>query len=220
MDLSQVRASAKQYGLLKLHQDSGVARSRLYDFVAGASLNAENLLKVLNCLGYGLKVVDLSNQQDLDSSLAFYGAPLPQKAKKPAFCLEDALLGALRKASHDFSYFEFVVYLLTRTLPNYQALLESATLPQQKQLLGYAADLGNALVEKNELKNLANELHLNYQKFSFLGDEPKGKYSSLRASLAQNSLGNKWNVKSDTTLDVLRERFAKWDRMNSKELSA
>lgn len=218
MGLSKVRFAAKEFGLSKLHKGSGVARSRLYDFVNGADLSSENLFKVLECLGYGLRVVKLDEQNSLDSSLGAYGAPVLRKAKNPKLKLEEALLGALMKAPNDSTYFEFVVYLLLKKELNFQSLLDVVRLPVHRQLLGYAAELAETLDGKRSFKELTLELKNDkYPPFSFSGSEKPGKYGAMRSRLKPNPLAKKWNVRTNTTPEMLRDRFEKWDRMNKKE---
>lgn len=217
MNLSQVRSSAKDFGLTKLHKESGLARSRLYDFVNGQDLTSENLLKVLDCLGYSFKIVDLNDREALEASLAFYGVPLPQTKKSPDFTLEEALKGALQKAVSDPSYFEFVVYLLARQEINYQELADDTRQKSHRQLLGYAADLAQVLSLKKELQFLVLEMRSSeFLPFHFLTPS-KGRFASMKTELKPNTVAKRWNVVSDTTVEVLRDRFRKWDKMNGKE---
>lgn len=221
MDLSNVRLAAKEFGLLKLHVESGVARSRLYDFVNGADLSSENFFKVLECLGYGLRLVKLNEQKSLDLSLGAYGAPVLRKTKNPKLELEEAFLGALMRAPSDSTYFEFAVYLLLKNEFNLQGLLDVVRLPVHRQLFGYAADLAETLDKRRSFKEVTLELKSDkYPRFSFSGTEKTGKYAAMRSQLKPNVLAKKWNVQTNTTLEILRERFEKWNRMSEKEQHA
>jgi len=221
MDLREVRSAAKEYGLGRLHLETGVARSRLYEFVDGADLTADNLTKVLSCLGFVLKVVRLTDIESLDESLAAYGAPLPKSATNPKLTQEEALLGALRAISVDPTYFDFVVYLLVKRDFDYTNLLESVALEKDRRLLGFAADLARKLVpNKLDLDMLVRGLKMplksnlksNVVFIGRLKNKP-GKFAKMHDQLTRNQLAEAWNVSTSTTLEMLMARFEKWDRM-------
>ncbi|MNK07399.1 hypothetical protein D3C87_253130 [compost metagenome] len=214
MNLQEVRLNAKQYGLGELHKETGVARSRLYEFANGADLTQENLLKVLSCLGLAVRVVDLRDQSALDQSLAFYGAPVVSQVKRPVLSLEESVMGSLLQATTSSMYFEFAVYLLYRNSVDSFSLLQLAKMPKQRQLLGYAADCAFALKQKDELKELALELYDKYDEFNF-SEGKASKYANLREQESKNNLARKWNVRTSTSLQTFKQRFEKWDAMNA-----
>lgn len=217
MDLRLVRGAAKNFGLSRLHRESGVARSRLYDFIAGADLNAENLMKVLECLGFGLKIVDYGDSKMLDASLAAYGVPVTGAAVAPKLTPEEALIGALRASSNDPMYFEFVVYLLTKTNMDLDYLMSSVTLDKHRRLLGYAADLAQQLSPDRDFRYLVLELKpKKNSNVIHIGPSrtKKGRFAKLREEVSENSIAKKWLVSTSTTPEMLQDRFAKWNKIS------
>lgn len=58
MDLSEIRKEMKRYGLLRLSQDTGMARSYLYKVSEGESTpTIDSFRKILKVIGYDLQIV-------------------------------------------------------------------------------------------------------------------------------------------------------------------
>lgn len=219
--MSYIQESMVTFGIGKLFEQTGISRSHLYGIQKGAiDPQLSTLLKIINCLGLDLKIIQRKEKTDLDLkdenyflwSLASFGAPIScEKSFTHRPDLNELLIEALERGRRNAKVnVVFPLFIQKNKMKfDWDFILQNTS---QKVYLGYLLNLVDRFRNDPLIAGIYSKIYAQASlKTSLLitGKRP-GKFQKKILDKVDNEIAKTWKIKTFDTLEECHQRFEKW----------
>lgn len=201
----------KSQNLSHLEKDIGVSRQALHNALKTHNMKLDNLSIVAKALNLKVEFIPITNEENVMSSLAKWGAPLAH-SKNGNLSVEDCVRETLNLARHDGIYESLLPYVLYLNVKNINPLKLAATayMENQVNVLGYFVELAHLFRPNAKFQFLLRLLEpAKSDDKEFLVLSTKSHFPEM---FEKNKLALKWNLKVRGNEHDHLLRWEKWEK--------
>ncbi|MEZ4753550.1 MAG: helix-turn-helix transcriptional regulator [Bdellovibrionota bacterium] len=231
MLITQIADLAKQYGLTRLSEESGISRPHLHRILSGKnSPSLDTLLSVLDILGCSIELkfgthqaLDLARNDHLTLALAHYGAPLfvqESTIAKHKSCrippLGEVAFQALLNGRSNASINTVLPVFLHKNLQelNLDKIIENF---DDHQYLGYLLDILYRLTSERKYILAISKLNIDPSHIrtkKLIKGSPNNNFQKDFFKKVDNPAANTWKFQTSDSLESVKLRFNKWNNFD------
>ena len=211
MKTAEFFKTLRTHNLSHLEKDTGVSRQALHNALKTHNMKLDNLSAVAKALHLKVEFNPVTNEENLMSSLARWGAPLAH-SKDGNLSLNDCVREALKRARQDGVYETLLPYVLCLNVEklNPLTLAASAFSVNQVNVLGYFVDLAHYFRPNTKFQYLLKLLEpAKSNNKDYLVLSTKSHFPEL---FEKNKLALKWNLKVRGNAEDHLQRWDKWEK--------
>ena len=211
MKTAEFFKTLKAHNLSHLEKESGVSRQGLHNALKTHNMKLDNLSAVAKALHLNVEFSPTTDEENLMSSLARWGAPVAH-SKDGNLSLDECVRETLKRARQDGVYETLLPYVLCLNVDklNPLTLAACAFTENQVNVLGYFVDLAQHFHPNEKFKYILKLLEpAKSDKKEYLVLSTKSYFPEL---FEKNKLALKWNLKVRGTLTDHLQRWDKWEK--------
>ena len=229
--VASISESAREYGLSRLSEESGISRSQIHRVLHGKNTSLETLGRLLDVLGLSLTIkrirpestLSLSSNEALKFSLASHGAPLLTDHEMEEKCRSKkipsktkTLIAALKAGRADSGINTILPIFIHKNWKDFDlAELKKADVDQK--YLAYQLDLLYRLTNNLDylgaiIKFWPHKKIIITKQILIKGRKKNGMQERI-FSRTENGAATAWGYKTSDSLDNIRARFEKWSNV-------
>ena len=211
MKTTEFFKTLKKHNLSHLEKDTGVSRQALHNALKTHNMKLDNLSAVAKALNLEVEFSPVTNEENLMSSLARWGAPLAH-TKDGNLSLDECVREALKRSRQDGVYETLLPYVLCLNVEKLNPLTvaASAFTENQVNVLAYFVDLAHHFRPNEKFQHLLKLLGpAKSNEKNFLVLSTKSHFPEL---FKKNELALKWNLKVRGTVADHLQRWDKWEK--------
>lgn len=215
MKTTEFFKTLKTHNLSRLEKDTGVSRQALHNALKTHNMKLDNLSAVAKALHLKVEFLPATDEENLMSSLASWGAPLAH-SKSGNLSLDECVREALKRSRHDGVYETLLPYVLCHNVNrlNPFTLAAAAFTENQINVLGYFVDLAHHYSPNEKFRYLLKLLEpAKSDKKEFLVLSTNSHFPEL---FEKNKLALKWNLKVRGKVEDHLQRWEKWEKSHKR----
>lgn len=209
MDTNEFFKKLKSANLSKLEKVSHISRQALHSASKNKNMKLDNFSSVAKALNFQVVLTPRRTEENLMSSLAFFGAPVAH-SKDGTLSFTESVGEALIKARQDGIYESLVPYVLWKNLNqlNPLNLVAEAYSANQVNVFGYFVEMAQAFRAHEKFEFMLKLMEpARSPTDEFLVVATKTQFPEL---FLKNKLAVKWNLKVRGSVDDHLQRWEKW----------
>ena len=224
--IQSITKYAREYGLSRLSEESGISRSQIHRVLNGKNTSLETLGKLLDILGLSLRIqkrkdntLSLNNRNALKFALANQGAPLlTDSASEDEFMgrtiptKTKTLIAALKAGRKDSSINSILPIFIHKNWKDFN-IGEIMRADIESKYLAYQLDLLYRLTNNLDYFELISKLYPKEgiaSKQILIKGRRRNKMQERVFARTENGPATAWGYKTSDSFDTIKQRFEKW----------